>query len=556
MPPRRPVGPLRAIDLFSGAGGLTQGFRDAGYDVTFALDKNRDSTDTYRRNHPDTRVETASITDFTPAEILEMAGGHVDVVVGGPSCQGFSTAGRSNGWVRADDERNQLWEHMLAVVAHLRPRAFLMENVPGLVYWKSGEFGERILKGFRDLGYTVDHGILLAADYGVPQRRRRLFMVGLLGETPYRFPDPTHLGGWRRDHLTSVEEERKRRGLRRHVSCWEAIGDLPRLGPGPGGQSVKLGVGEASPYARSLARGAHTVSDHEVVPLSTAHLELVGHVPQGGTWRDVPPHLLPDRFRGMRRTDSTNLLGRLDPDLPSYTITTQFTNITVGCNIHPFDSRSLSIREGARLQSFPDTYEFEGSFASRARQIGNAVPPLLAQALAAEIAAQVSPQKARRYHKAPVLTDPGSEGNTEHTPAKLRRRAGTKGENVPDAAIFTRLARQGLKPRRAKVALPGLTRNPSFSIPEMKLAVFVDGCFMHGCPEHSRATRSSTFWWAENIKARQVEDRAATETLVQAGWTVVQVWEHEDPEQACARISGLVDTMNSNNSHEPETSAG
>ncbi|MFD2348686.1 DNA cytosine methyltransferase [Nonomuraea ferruginea] len=135
--------PLRAIDLFCGAGGLTEGFKLAYFEVTFALDKDKDSCETYQLNHPEVRVECGSITDYSPAEIAAMAGGRVDVVIGGPSCQGFSTAGRRSGWVRPEDERNSLWEHMLAVVSELKPRAFLMENVPGMVYWKAGHFGAK-----------------------------------------------------------------------------------------------------------------------------------------------------------------------------------------------------------------------------------------------------------------------------------------------------------------------------------------------------------------------------------------------------------------------------
>jgi DNA (cytosine-5)-methyltransferase 1 len=116
-----PALPLRAIDLYCGAGGLSEGFRAAGYKMVFALDKDEDSCATYRLNHPDTRVECASITAFTPAEIAERAGGQVDVVLGGPSCQSFSTAGRRTSWVADGDDRNHLWEHMLDVVAYLKP---------------------------------------------------------------------------------------------------------------------------------------------------------------------------------------------------------------------------------------------------------------------------------------------------------------------------------------------------------------------------------------------------------------------------------------------------
>lgn len=534
-----PAGPLRAIDLFCGAGGLTQGLRDAGFDVRLGLDKDKDAIAAYKLNHPDATVVEASITDLSADEILALAGGHVDVVVGGPSCQGFSTAGRRNGWVRDDDERNQLWSHMLGVVRRVRPKAFLMENVPGLVYWKSGEFGERIIKGFEALGYTVESHILLAADYGVPQRRRRMFLVGLLGDKKFEFPEPTHMGGWRRDSLEKWEAERERRGLLRHISCWEAIGDLPRL---DGTGRDRITQARLTPYMRLMRQGRTKLYDHETHEMSDAHLELIRHVPQGGTWRDIPPHLLPDRFRGMRRTDSTNLIGRLEPTLPSYTMTTQFTNVTVGCNIHPYEDRALTVREAARLQSFPDRYRFVGTLSSRARQIGNAVPPLLAQVLASEIARQISPQKARHFHPRPTPMQPAAvqpvAASDSKTSARMKkqRRTNTK----PEILIRSALHAAGLRFRVGQRPIAELRRTADIVFPGAQVAVFVDGCFWHGCPEHSRDTKSNTKWWADKIAANKERDLDTVEKLTGAGWTVVRVWEHEDPAVASERIVGIV----------------
>lgn len=222
--------PLRFVDLFCGAGGLTQGFADVGYKPVFALDKDADSISTYERNHPGVPTARKSIADLTPEQVAELAGGTVDVVVGGPSCQGFSTANRKT---RANDERNDLWAHMLDIVEHLQPRAFLMENVPGMAHWKGGQFGHEVLAAFGKLGYTVTKDIVLAADYGVPQRRRRLFIVGILGDKPFEVPAATHMGGWRRDTLHLWEAKRVKAGLLPHLSCWEAIADLPPPGGHP-----------------------------------------------------------------------------------------------------------------------------------------------------------------------------------------------------------------------------------------------------------------------------------------------------------------------------------
>src|SRR5260370_24091029 len=214
-------------------------------------------------------------------------------------------------------------------------------------------------------------------------------MGGLRGGTKFQFRKRTHLGGWRRDTVEFWERERRKRKLLRHITCWEAINDLPVLGRSLGASTAILARPDrTTPYGKLMRAGANFLHDHEVSRLSEEHLRLVRLVPQGGTWRDIPPHQLPDRFYGMRRTDSSTLLGRLDPNRPAYTITTQFNNPTAGYFVHPWEDRVLSVREGARLQSFPDDYRFKGGIESRYRQVGNAVPPLLAQVLANSLISQ------------------------------------------------------------------------------------------------------------------------------------------------------------------------
>lgn len=532
--------PLRAIDLFCGAGGLSEGFKMAGFKITLALDFDKDSCETYQLNHPEVKVECGSITDYTPAQIAELAGGLVDVVIGGPSCQGFSTAGRRNGWVRPEDERNQLWEHMLAVVAELKPRAFLMENVPGMVYWKEGHFGSKILAAFRDLGYAVEKEILLSADYGVPQRRRRLFIVGLLGGTSFTFPETTHMGGWRRDTLHLWEKKRVAAGKERHLTVWEAIADLPSIGTGPGSTEGSYLADRVTPFTRWIRGDNSVLHDHEVAVLPEPHLALIQHVPQGGTWRDIPPHLLPERFMGgMRRTDSTNLIGRLDPRLPSYTINTQFGNVTTGCFTHPYEDRSLSVREGARLQTFPDRYRFAGSLGSRIRQIGNAVPPLLGAVLASGIAQQIGGSGIEAIHRRPdapgiAKTSPPPPATDDATRARMRRQS--KRDTSPELRIRKRLHSRGLRFVVDSKPEPTLRRTADLTFRGARVAVFIDGCFWHGCPLHARATKSNTKWWADKIEANRQRDAETVALLEAAGWTVIRIWEHEDPDQAADRI--------------------
>lgn len=533
--------PLRAIDLFCGAGGLTSGFRSANYEIGYAIDHDAEAVETYRRNNNGVEVESLCVTERTPEQIGELAGGPVDVVIGGPSCQSFSTAGRKNGWVRKGDPRNDLWRQMLALVEHLEPKAFLLENVPGMVYWRRGEFGATVLEEFRKLGYAVSKKILLAADYGVPQRRRRLFLVGIRGDEEFKFPDPTHLGGWRRDSLELWEKKREERGLLRHIQTWEAIGDLPAVST-DGVVSAEPDKGRLTPFSRRMRCGRRTgeITSHMAFPIPTDHLELIRHVPQGGTWRDIPRHLLPDRYRGMRRTDSTNLFGRLAPDLPAYTITTQFNNVTTGCFTHPYHDRALTPREAARLQTFADNYEFVGSMKSVCRQIGNAVPPLLAHVLASAIAeAVLGREAAEELHPAPKAIKPGAAlpappPTDKETRKRMRQQA--RRDTKPEILLRKALTKRGLRYRVDCAPVDDVRSKADVVFPRLRLAVFVHGCFWHGCPEHLRPTKSNTKWWADKIEANRQRDSETVARLVAAGWRVERVWEHEIPEEAADRI--------------------
>lgn len=533
---------LAVGDLFQGAGGLSAGFRAAGYEPVFALDKDPDSCVTYEKNFG-FAPEHASIADFDPKDLAGKLK-EADVIVGGPSCQTFSTQGRRFTWADPKDERTKLWRHMLAVVDEARPRAFLLENVPGLshkglAYEKDGEAHGEIVKHFKKLGYRLRAAILLAADYGVPQLRRRLFVIGVHEDLTFEFPPPTHLGGWRRDTLDQWEEERIRRGLLRHLTLGEAIGDLPPLLTTDHEPGKYLRPPESG-YEKLMRAGwKGPLRDHEARELGEKHLALVRHVPAGGTWRDIPPHLLPERFQGgMRRTDSTNLFGRLDLARPAYTITTQFNNVTGGCFTHPVEDRALSVREGARVQSFPDSFEFSGTLSSRCRQIGNAVPPLLAHHLAVALAKSLDPDsKPRRPKKVrSILAEPTPSPDASSRARMVKQpRRGT----APENRLFEHLEAHGVVLSRNVKPLPDLRREADAVLTDLKIAIFVDGCFWHGCPTHSRPTKSNTVWWREKIDRNKVRDRETDKLLRAAGWIVERVWEHEDPETAAARIVGV-----------------
>jgi DNA (cytosine-5)-methyltransferase 1 len=293
-------------------------------------------------------------------------------------------------------------------------------------------------------------------------------------------------------------------------------------------ETTYQGRKSTSPMSTWLRNRSRVLRDHEVTPISARHAELVEWVPRGGTWRDIPPHLLPERFRGIRRTDSTNLYGRLDPNLPAYTISTQFNNPSAGCYTHPYETRTLSVREGARLQTFPDSYQFAGSLESRCRQIGNAVPPLLASVLANAVADQLQPigrRPAWRKKVDPIRPTYAQPSDKTRARMRLQRRADTG----PEVAVRSLLHRRGLRFRK-QVQLLGDRRTVDIVFPSQGLAVSILGCFWHGCPEHARPTKSNTVWWAEKIANNRKRDTQTKKDLEREGWRALDFWEHESPE--------------------------
>jgi DNA (cytosine-5)-methyltransferase 1 len=209
-------------------------------------------------------------------------------------------------------------------------------------------------------------------------------IVGSRTDYEFRWPDQIHMGAVRRDAIDLWERRRLQHfpHLAPHRSLWDAISDLPRIAAGEGKEVSAYDRPPESEYQRLLRGNSRKLFDHQAPPMPEVHLELIRHVKEGETWREIPRHLLPLRFAKIRRTDGTNLFARPDRNRPSYTIITQFGNVTTGAYTHPELDRALSAREGARIQSFPDSYRFSGDLTAKYRQIGNAVPPLLAKTVA------------------------------------------------------------------------------------------------------------------------------------------------------------------------------
>lgn len=387
--------PLRTIDLFCGAGGLSEGFRQSGYNVGVGLDFDAEAIATLELNHPETKSICGDVREVSGRDLLDVSGfAEADVLIGGPSCQGFSTQGRRNRWASEDDPRNMLYKEFARLAGELKPEWLVMENVTGLLWYDRGAFARRIFAEFERQGYRLEHRILLAADYGVPQLRRRLIIIGTRTDRPIVWPEQTHMGSVRRDTIDLWEQKRLTQfpHLQRHRSLWDAISDLPVI-QGGGGREVARHSKPALTEFQRLMRGDETVLyNHEAPTLPEVHYDLIKHVKEGETWREIPVDQLPPRFAKIRRTDGTNLFARPDRNRPSYTIITQFGNVTTGAYTHPVQDRAFSAREGARIQSFPDSFRFLGPLTSQYRQIGNAVPPMLAHAVADSVAASIQGQ--------------------------------------------------------------------------------------------------------------------------------------------------------------------
>lgn len=324
---------INVVDLFAGAGGLSKGFEKAGYCIKVAVEFDKQIAETYKINHPDTAVLVGDIKNIKTEEILREARVNreeVDIVIGGPPCQGFSQAGRR----MIDDPRNALFKEFVRVVKEIRPYYFLMENVTNLFLMKGGKIKAEIIEEFKKCGYSVDARILTAADYGVPQVRKRAIFIGNRVDQENPFP------------LSKYKPEM-------YITVKEAIGDLP----------LRLMPGEKS----------NSVPNHETKRLKETDLERIRHIPEGGYAPDIPKEIRPKEAR--RGGYFYDWYRRLEWNKPSRTI------IATDKLYHPSENRKLSVREVARLQSFDDNFIFYGTTASQYKQVGNAVPPQMAYSI-------------------------------------------------------------------------------------------------------------------------------------------------------------------------------
>lgn len=374
-----------AIDLFSGAGGLTLGLRNAGFDVRLASDWSAACARTHRTNFPDIPFRLADISKVSGDEILAQANlkrGALDLLIGGPPCQGFSILGQR----LLQDPRNQLFGEFIRLTGELLPNVAVIENVPGLATLGGGVLLQEIGKAFDALGYDVDCAELLAAQYGVPQMRWRMFFIAnrrdrALGKCGY--PRPTH-GNLGIGDLVPNRTVRPEQ-CEGFLTIRDAIGDLPEIAPGAHG---KLYVGSpVSAYQIAMRAECHSheLHNHYAPRLCAMNIRRIKSLKPGQDWRDLPRELLPSGMLKALRKDHTRRFKRMHWDGVARSIITRFRDPKSGEYTHPSQDRTISIREAARIQSFPDWFVFEGSYTDQYDQVGNAVPPLLAKAVGSQI---------------------------------------------------------------------------------------------------------------------------------------------------------------------------
>ncbi|WP_416914727.1 MAG: DNA cytosine methyltransferase [Roseicyclus sp.] len=362
------MGGWTAIDLFCGAGGLSEGFRQAGVHVLAGQDIDATFGRTFAQTHAEAEFVHGPIQSITADDLLSAATcgpGEIDVLIGGPPCQGYSVYNHQRG---EDDPRAGLFKEYLRLVEAIQPRWLVMENVTGITSIANGGIVREIQSGMRRLGYRVDMKLLKAEEYGVPQERRRMFFIATREEhCPILFPTATH----------GPE-------LEPFVTVWDAISDLPDLRNGEDNGSQPYKSAPQNPYQALLRGDRVSVGNHSAPRLSRVNLERMHYIPPGGSWRDIPHDLLPAGMKKAKRSDHTKRYGRPAKDDLACTILTK-CDVHWGAYIHPTQDRSFSVREAARLQAFPDFFEFSGSRTEQYVQVGNAVPPLLGRAVAEAI---------------------------------------------------------------------------------------------------------------------------------------------------------------------------
>jgi len=351
-----------AVELFSGAGGLSIGLEKAGFKILLANEIEKDFATTFELNHSKTKMICDDIHNINFHEELEkLSVQNINLLSGGPPCQGFSTVGSKN----ERDPRNSLFYEYLRAVKEISPEYVIFENVSGFKNMYQGNALKTLINELRELGYDCNSSILEASDFGLPQIRKRTIIIGWKQcKAPVHLPEPTHCYG--KDLF----------GLKEKVTLMDAISDLPELTANDSNSEYL--TSPQNSYQKVMRVGAIQLTEHDSSKYGDKMREILSLIPAGGCVTDLPERLRPKKY-------FANTYARLLPNRPTPTMTRNFGTPSSSRCVHPYQNRALSTREGARLQGFPDNYKFFGSKISKNLQIGNAVPPIFGQVIADSI---------------------------------------------------------------------------------------------------------------------------------------------------------------------------
>lgn len=335
---------------------MSAGAAECGVDIRYAVEVDKFAAGTFALNHKQTKLFGYDIRNVRGSDFASLNRNEPVVIFGGPPCQGFSTSNQKNR--DAENENNWLYREYLRLINEVKPDWVVFENVKGLLETEKGFFLDAVLEGFKKAGYTTSHFVLNSADYGVPQKRNRLFIIASL-------------------HGVEVSEPTKT--VKKHVTVAQALKDLPELENGDSPDEKAYATLARTVYAKSLRKGLKKCYNNLVTTNAPHIVERYSHIPQGGNWEDIPGRLM-QNYADVSRCH-TGIYRRLKEDEPSVVI----GNFRKNMLVHPWKDRGLSVREAARLQSFPDNFRFSGSIGFQQQQVGNAVPPLLAKAVFSQI---------------------------------------------------------------------------------------------------------------------------------------------------------------------------
>ena len=339
---------MNVLDLFCGCGGLSYGFEKAGYNILLGIDNDAKALETFDLNHNGSKSICGDITSISYKEDIKplISNRMIDVIVGGPPCQGMSLSGPR----KLDDPRNSLYLSYIRLVNEIKPKAFVIENVPGLVGLFNGQIKDSIIYEFTKMGYNIKYKILCASDFGVPQHRRRVIFVGLK-DGEFKYPEPSN----------------------EVVTCEMALSDLPTLQKDLGTEQAEYLTAPQNKYQELMRRNSVIVHNHIAAKHSEKVQKIISLVPDGGNYKDLPEEYINSRNFHVAWT-------RFASQKPAPTIDTGHRH-----HFHYKYNRVPTVRECARLQSFPDDFIFLGNKTQQFRQVGNAVPPLMAQTIAEQL---------------------------------------------------------------------------------------------------------------------------------------------------------------------------